>query len=64
MPDELVRRMSDALAGVSRSREYGELTRNLGIEGDFADVQAFSAAVPAERQFWGELIRTSGAKGG
>jgi tripartite-type tricarboxylate transporter receptor subunit TctC len=64
MPDELVRRMSEALAGVSRSREYAELTRNLGIEGDFADVQAFSAAVPAERQFWADLIRTSGAKGG
>jgi tripartite-type tricarboxylate transporter receptor subunit TctC len=64
MPDELVRRMSDALAGVSRSREYAELTRNLGIEGDFADVQAFNAAVPAERQFWADLIRTSGAKGG
>jgi len=64
MPDELVRRMSDALANVSRSRDYIELTRTQGIEADFADAQTFGAAVPAERQFRADLIRTSGAKGG
>lgn len=61
-PDALVQKLSSALGAVARSPEYAQLTRTLGIENDFADHQEWTAAIPAEREFWSDVIRLSGAK--
>jgi tripartite-type tricarboxylate transporter receptor subunit TctC len=61
-PDEIVRKISDGLAQHMRSPALAELARQQGFENDFADAQAWSAAQPAERKKWQDLIRVSGAK--
>lgn len=61
-PDDVVRKFSDALGNLIRTPQFAELSRTLGFESDYADTIAWSAAVPAERKKWTELIRISGAK--
>ena len=47
---------------IIRTPQFAQLSKNLGFEGDYADVAGWTAAVPAERKKWMDLIRTSGAK--
>jgi tripartite-type tricarboxylate transporter receptor subunit TctC len=61
-PDDIVRKFSDALGVVIRTPQFAEMARAQGFESDFADTQAWAAAVPAERKKWQDLIRISGAK--
>lgn len=61
-PDAIVRKFSDALGTVIRTPEFAEMAKTQGFESDYADVQAWTAAVPAEQKKWTQLIRISGAK--
>ena len=61
-PDDIVRKFSDALAAATRTKQFSDMAVAQGFEIDFADVQAWSAAVPTERKKWQDLIRLSGAK--
>jgi tripartite-type tricarboxylate transporter receptor subunit TctC len=61
-PDDVVRKFSDALGAATRTPQFAEMAKAQGFESDFADVQAWSAAVPAEKKKWQDLIRISGAK--
>ncbi|NML44843.1 tripartite tricarboxylate transporter substrate binding protein [Ramlibacter sp. G-1-2-2] len=61
-PDAIVRKFSDALSVATRTPEFAELAKAQGFESDFADAQAWTAAVPAEKKKWQDLIRVSGAK--
>jgi tripartite-type tricarboxylate transporter receptor subunit TctC len=61
-PDEVVRKFSDALGAAIRTPQFAEMAKAQGFESDYADSQAWSAAVPAERKKWQDLIRISGAR--
>jgi len=61
-PDNVVRKFSDALGAAIRTPQFAEMAKVQGFESDFADAQAWSAAVPAQRKKWQDLIRISGAK--
>lgn len=61
-PDDIIRKFSDAIGAIIRTPQFTELSKNLGFEGDYADVAGWTAAVPGERRKWVELIRASGAK--
>ncbi|QJW83819.1 tripartite tricarboxylate transporter substrate binding protein [Ramlibacter terrae] len=61
-PDDIVRKFSDALGAAIRTPQFAELAKNRGFESDYADMQAWGAAVVGERKKWGDLIRLSGAK--
>ena len=45
-----------------RTPQFAEMAKAQGFESDYADVSAWTAAVPAERKKWQDLIRISGAK--
>ena len=60
--DDIVRKFSDALASATRTVQFTEMAKAQGFESDFADVKAWSKAVPAESKKWQDLIRISGAK--
>lgn len=61
-PDAIVRKFSDALGAVIRTPQFAEMARVQGFESDYADAQAWGAAVVSERKKWTDLIRISGAK--
>lgn len=61
-PDDIIRKFSEALGGLIRTPQFAELSKTLGFESDYADVAAWTAAVPGERKKWSDLIRASGAK--
>lgn len=61
-PDDIVRRFTDALGDVVRGPGFAELARAQGIEVDYADAQAWAAAIPGEKKRWADMIRTSGAR--
>lgn len=61
-PDEIVRKFSEALGQATRTPQFAEMARMQGFESDFADVQAWTTAAPAERRKWQDLIRLSGAR--
>lgn len=61
-PDDIVRKFSDALGAAIRTPQFAEMARVQGFESDYADAQAWGAAVVAERKKWTDLIRISGAK--
>lgn len=61
-PDDIVRKFSDALGAAIRTPQFAEMAKVQGFESDYADVQAWSAAVVGERRKWTDLIRISGAK--
>lgn len=61
-PDNVIRKFSDALGAAIRTPQFAEMAKSQGFESDYADVQAWSAAVPLERKKWQDLIRISGAK--
>jgi tripartite-type tricarboxylate transporter receptor subunit TctC len=61
-PDDIVRKFSDALGAAIRTPQFAEMAKVQGFESDYADVQAWSAVVVAERKKWTDLIRMSGAK--
>lgn len=61
-PDEVIRKFSDALGTAIRAPQFADMAKSQGFESDYADVQAWGAAVPLERKKWQDLIRVSGAK--
>jgi tripartite-type tricarboxylate transporter receptor subunit TctC len=61
-PEGIVRKFSDALGPIVRSPEFEALIRAQMIESDFADSREWAAAIPAEKNRWTELVRTSGAR--
>lgn len=61
-PDDIVRKFSDALGAAIRTPQFAEMAKTQGFESDYADMQAWAAAVPGERRKWHELIRISGAR--
>jgi tripartite-type tricarboxylate transporter receptor subunit TctC len=61
-PDEIVKKFSDSLGAAIRTPQFADMAKAQGFESDYADVQAWTAAVPAERKKWQDLIRISGAK--
>ena len=61
-PDEVIRKFSDALGAATRAPQFADMAKSQGFESDYADVQAWGAAVPLERKKWQDLIRVSGAK--
>lgn len=61
-PDDIVRKFSEALGAATRTPQFAEMAKAQGFESDYADVQAWSAAVPGEKKKWQDLIRVSGAK--
>ena len=60
--DEVIRKFSDALGAAIRTPQFADMAKSQGFESDYADVQAWGAAVPSERKKWQDLIRVSGAK--
>ena len=60
--DEVIRKFSDALGAAIRAPQFADMAKSQGFESDYADVQAWGAAVPSERKKWQDLIRVSGAK--
>ena len=60
--DEVIRKFSDALGAAIRTPQFADMANSQGFESDYADVQAWGAAVPSERKKWQDLIRVSGAK--
>ncbi len=61
-PDDIVRRLSDAIGSVVRTPGFTELLRVQGIENDFADWRAWGDAQVAERKSWADMMRAAGAK--
>lgn len=61
-PDDIVRKFSDALGTVIKTPQFTEMAKAQGFETDFADMQQWTALVPAEKKKWQDLIRVSGAK--
>jgi tripartite-type tricarboxylate transporter receptor subunit TctC len=61
-PDDIVRKFSDSLGAAIRTPQFAEMAKAQGFESDYADMQAWSAAVPAERKKWTDMIRISGAR--
>ena len=61
-PDDIVRKFSDALGAVVRTQQFADMAKAQGFETDYADMQQWGAAVPAERAKWTNLIRMSGAR--
>ena len=61
-PDEAVKKLSDGLSAIARTPEYAKLAQQQGFETDFANMDEWGAALPAERKKWVDMIRISGAK--
>ena len=61
-PDAIVKKLSGALAKLSRSPEFKTFSTVQGVEVEIAETEKFTAEGPGELEYWRKVIGLSGAK--
>ena len=61
-PDEVVRKLGEAVERIVRSAEFAEFCQAQGLDVDYANAAAYAGAAAQELAYWASVVGRSGAK--
>jgi len=61
-PDEVVRKLGEAVERIARSAEFADFCQAQGLDVDYANAAAYAGAAAQELAYWASVVGRSGAK--